>query len=145
MVPPEAVNHVRKLYANPDDPVFIFLPDEFAIHVQTLHQALGGDPIQRSNAWYYYQGIVAHFVNYELSVLGQEQVLYQGQLHQMLLQQSQTGASRGDAWGYGLQLIAPVEDWNQVVAGPDELDEMGEIDVGEFSGEEEVDEPGDDW
>lgn len=132
-VPREAINHVRQLYAPPDDPVFVLLPLEFAGHVQELHRQLGGEPIERSNAWLYYQGIVAYFQDYELGMLAREQVLYQGQLYRTLLEQSETGSARGDAWGYNLQLLGPALEWDEGVDGPEDLDEMGELDVGDFS------------
>lgn len=134
------------MYADPSDDVFVLLPLAFADHVQQIYLELGGEPIHCDNAWYYYLGIVHRFQDYELGMRAHEQILYQGQLYHMLLDHSETGSVRGDAWGYNMVPIAPMRVVDQDIVRANDLDEMGEMEMGEFSGEEDIEgQPGHDW
>ncbi|KAG9124323.1 hypothetical protein FRC07_012033 [Ceratobasidium sp. 392] len=138
-VPAEAVEQVRQTYANPQDFVFEFLPPSFLTVVHHHYQALGGEAINRSNAWYYYLGITEGIRRSELSALAREQVLFQGNLYRALLEQSESGAARADAWGHSLTPLAPIEFCEERLGGMNDFDESGEVETVEMSGEEDVD------
>jgi hypothetical protein len=54
----EALDHVRQLYAPPDDPVFELVPPIFAAHADTLYEDMGRPEVTSRNVWEIYQGIL---------------------------------------------------------------------------------------
>lgn len=54
----EALDHVRQLYAPPDDPVFELVPPVFARHAHALYEAMGHPEVTSNNVWDIYRGIL---------------------------------------------------------------------------------------
>ncbi|KAG9089634.1 hypothetical protein FRC06_001448 [Ceratobasidium sp. 370] len=141
-VPQEAVEHVRALYAPPDHPVFHWIPPQFELHACNFYQHVGGGTIVRDNAWSYYRAILDSFRQvYSGNVLHRE-LDSQGDIQSGLLELSDTGSHRGDAWGYdevlneNVGLIGPVGDEEFQFDDDDTL-------VVEFSDEETIGNVGD--
>jgi hypothetical protein len=113
-VPPEAIEHVRQLYAPPDHPVFQWIPPQFEMHARHFYQRLGGGVIVRDNAWHYYCSIRDSFRSVYSSGVFNLEINVQGDIQNGLLEQSEAGSHRGDAWGYDeapnidVELIGPV-------------------------------------
>ncbi|QRV92822.1 hypothetical protein RhiJN_20840 [Ceratobasidium sp. AG-Ba] len=109
-VPTEAFRTVREQYANPTDPVFEFVPPRFLLHITAFHHQLGFPIITRENGWACYCDILRLFENWAApDPLVDEELANAGQLQARLCAESEQGASRGDSWGYGTELLAPVE------------------------------------
>ncbi|KAK7016029.1 hypothetical protein R3P38DRAFT_3321518 [Favolaschia claudopus] len=60
-VDPEAVAHVRNLYAPPDHDVFQLVPEGFAILATEFYAEINSPPITRSNVWDVYMEILLRF------------------------------------------------------------------------------------
>ena len=54
----EALDHVRHLYAPPDDPVFELVPPIFAAHADALYENMGRPEVTSKNVWAIYRGIL---------------------------------------------------------------------------------------
>jgi len=54
----EALDHVRQLYAPPDDPVFKLVPPIFAAHADALYEVMGRPEVTSRNVWEIYRGIL---------------------------------------------------------------------------------------
>ena len=54
----EALDHVRQLYAPPDDPVFELVPPIFAAHADALYEDMGRPEVTSKNVWEIYRGIL---------------------------------------------------------------------------------------
>lgn len=60
-VDPEAVDHVRHLYAPPDHEVFELVPKDFAELAAEFYCEIGQPPITRTNVWDIYMAILTRF------------------------------------------------------------------------------------
>jgi hypothetical protein len=137
----EAVGHVRQLYADPSDPVFVFLHADFLAHATQFYLESGGLTIDRNNASDCYQAILDRFRSVELGCLLREEVLRQGQLFQDILTLLGDGHARGRVWDYHTQPLAPITtvDYVQVAQS---VWEDGQIEEGDMSeGEGTIDDP----
>ncbi|KDR70020.1 hypothetical protein GALMADRAFT_230371 [Galerina marginata CBS 339.88] len=67
-VQPEAVEHVRNLYAPADDPVFELVPAEFAHHAQVLYESMGKPVVTWKNVWDVYSELLRRFENLEIAI-----------------------------------------------------------------------------
>ncbi|KAG9087306.1 hypothetical protein FRC07_012855 [Ceratobasidium sp. 392] len=109
LVPPEAVDHVRGLYAPLDHPVFKLMPPQFQYHASNFYQQVGGGLIVRENAWWHYWAILDLFRRmYATDGLHQELHL-QGSIQNSLQERAEVGSHRGDAWGYDLNMDESME------------------------------------
>lgn len=50
----QAIDHVRALYASPDDPVFNLVPPEFDFHANSVYEEIGSPHLMRENIWEVY-------------------------------------------------------------------------------------------
>ncbi|KAK6985245.1 hypothetical protein R3P38DRAFT_3450785 [Favolaschia claudopus] len=71
-VDPEAVAHVRNLYAPPDHDVFQLVPEGFAILATEFYAEINSPPITRSNVWEVYMEILLRFEHLDIFIVSRK-------------------------------------------------------------------------
>lgn len=113
-MPAEALQEVRMHYAPPDHDVFTWVPPEFELAARHYFQmSWGSATVTRDNIWHCYHVILGNFKAqaFHTTTLPSE-VQLQGNMHAELLVQSESGARRGDAWGYD---VLDALEWHEEV------------------------------
>ncbi|KAF9562244.1 hypothetical protein CPC08DRAFT_742208 [Agrocybe pediades] len=57
----DVIDHVRSLYAPPDDPVFLLVPPEFERYAKIIYESLGSPVVARDTIWAIYSDMLDQF------------------------------------------------------------------------------------